>query len=120
MAGWRLALSGPGCLAVAGGAAAGTGPHPAIAAVAGHREQDRGAAATTALAGYIWSGDVNGYYVYNSAGGGASSTFQGPPNGSQVTFPKLQGLRNGVVQTTTYMTQGNCRDNGWRPAWVVA
>jgi hypothetical protein len=61
----------------------------------------------TAVAGYAWSGDTDGYYTYDSTG--KTATVEGDGTGSYfVIFPGLGHLRNEHVDVTTYGPAAEC------------
>jgi hypothetical protein len=104
---WRVIASGLAFLAICASMA------PAAAGQAGSAGQRRvPATGKPVRAGFIWSGDTSGFYIFSSSGGGASSSFDGTPNGGHVLFPGLP-LRPAFIQITSYSTSDTCRDNGF-------
>jgi hypothetical protein len=78
-----------------------------IAASAHQLTRPHAKARPTAVAGYAWSGDTNGYYTYDSTG--KTATVEGDGTGSYfVIFPGLGHLRNEHVDVTTYGSAAEC------------
>ncbi len=65
----------------------------------------------SAIAGYAWSGDTDGYYTYDSTGQTAS--IEGDGTGSYFAiFPGLQHLKGEHVDISTYQSGGTCLAEG--------
>jgi hypothetical protein len=78
-----------------------------IAASAHQLTSPQASARPTAVAGFAWSGDTNGYYTYDSTG--KTATVEGDGTGSYfVIFPGLGHLRNEHVDVTTYGSAAEC------------
>jgi hypothetical protein len=99
MATWRiLAVSGTalaGILGLMTSPALAISPSPAIAG-------------PTAIAGYLWSGDTNGYYAFDSTG--RTATIEPDGTGSYfAVFPGLQHLANEHIDLSTYGSGAACQ-----------
>jgi hypothetical protein len=107
IAGIIAALAALGATLAVSPAQARPAVSPAQARPAASPAQAPSGIGPTAISGYIWSGDTNGYYAYDSTG--RAATIEGDGTGSYFAiFPGLQDIKDEHVDVSTYAAGAAC------------